>query len=273
MADPLSREDFRTAIAQAVDGVLNVYHEVDAMMRELTMALAAEEPRFGTLVKKLVRGAGRKSPDARFLRDYHASVFSPADSAEDEDEEEKDEEEEDDEEGGAKKARKPLTVPAGSGVVIARAAIYDRSSTTFEPTLTVASLRNWQTSTDIAPGTPLRIRRGDFRRLMRDIDRHRWAAGRTNTLKTTIPVHLTATAKGKPTLVCELASAPERIPLFDITPATVLEIAGKVRATWGPSSPAADRQEGWGDDVLDLQVQRARDRLREGNGRLVGGVR
>lgn len=235
MADALSREQFRTAIAQAVDGVLNVYHEVDAMMRELTTALGAGEPRFGTLVKRLVRGAG-KSPDARFLRDYHASVFSPADSAGEQEDEEEDEEEEDDDEGGAKKARKPLTVPAGSGVVIARAAIYDRSTTTFEPTLTIASLRNWKTSMDIAPGTPLRIRRGDFRRLMRDIDRHRWAAGKVNTLKTTIPVHLVGSAKAKPTLVCDLASAPERIPLFDVTPATVLEIASTVRATWGASS-------------------------------------
>jgi hypothetical protein len=235
LADPLSREQFRTAVAQAIDGVLNVYHEVDAMLRELAMALGTDQPRFSTLVKRLVSGAG-KNPDARFLRDYHAWVFSPADSLEEEDEEDEEEDAEDDGEGGERTARKPMTVLAGSGVVIARAAVYDRSTTTFEPTLTIASLKNWQASADVPGGTPLRIRRGNFRRLMRDVDRHRWSAGKVNTLKTTVPVHLTGTVKGKPTLVCELARTPERIPLFDITPAMVREIACKVRATWGTSA-------------------------------------
>lgn len=235
MADPLSREQFRIAVAQAIDGVLNVYHEVDAMLRELAIALGADEPRFTTLIKRLVPGAG-KNPDARFLRDYHAFVFSPANSADEEDEEEEDEDTEDDDDGGTKKAKKPLTVPSGSGVVIARAAIYNRSTTTFEPMLTIACLRNWQTSTELPPGTPLRIRRGNFRRLMRDVDRHRWAAGKVNTLKTTVPVHIPGMGKGKPTLVCELANVPDRIPLFDIRPATVQEIARNVRATWGTLS-------------------------------------
>src|SRR5262245_14965365 len=116
MAEPLNREQFRITIAQAIDGVLNVYHEVDAMLRELAQALGADEPRFKNLVKRLVPGAG-KNPDARFLRDYYDWVFSPVDAEEEEDDEEdEDEESEDEEDGSSKKSKKALTVPAGSGV-------------------------------------------------------------------------------------------------------------------------------------------------------------
>lgn len=231
MAEELTREQFRVALAQAVDGVLNVYHEADAMLRELAMALGADEPRFSTLVKRLVPGANKK-PDARFLRDYYAWVFSPDDSGEEDDEEEDEDDAEDEEDGGTKKANKPLTVPAGSGVVLARAAIYDRGASAFEPTLTIAVVRNWRTTVDVPTGTPLRIRRGNLSRVLRDIDRHRWAAGKINTLKTAVPVQPVGMAKGKQTLVCDLASAPQRIPLFEVMPATVHDIARTVRASW-----------------------------------------
>lgn len=239
MAEPLTKEQFRTAIAQAVDGVLNVYHEVDAMLRELAMALAADDPRFKTLVKRLVPGAG-KNPDARFLRDYHASVFCPVDAdEEEEDDEEDDEDGEDEDEGGAKKAKKALTVPAGSGIVLVKATVYDRSTTAFEPNILVASLTNWRVSGDLVQGTQLRIARGRFRRLLRIVDAHRWTVGKVNALKTQIPVQPVGLPKGKHTLLCDLGTQPERIPLFDVTPATVQAIAGKVRAAWTMPSPGA----------------------------------
>jgi hypothetical protein len=237
MAEPLNREQFRTALAQAIDGVLNVYSEVDAMLRELAMALAADEPRFKALVKRLVPGAG-KNPDTRFLRDYHASAFSPAD-AEDEDDEEDDEDEEseDDEDGASKKLRKALTVPAGSGIVLARAAIYDRGATTFEPNLLIASLQNWRVAGDIAPGTPIRITRTRIKRLLRIVDSHRWGAGKAiSALKTQIPVQPLGFPKGKHTLLCDITSLPERLPLFDVTPAAIQGIASRVRATWSTLS-------------------------------------
>ncbi len=240
MAEPLNQEQFRITIAQAVDGVLNVYHEVDAMLRELAQALGADEPRFKTLVKRLVPGAG-KNPDARVLRDYDAWVFSPVDAEEEEDDEEdEDDDGEDEEDGSSRKSKKALTVPAGSGVVLARVAIYDRGSSAFEPHLLIASLKNWQVTGDAAPGTPIRIGRGRFRKLLRIVDGHRWAAGKlVNTIKTQIPVQPMGQPKGKHTLLCDLAAAPERRPLFKVTPATIQEIAREVRLAWGAPSTTA----------------------------------
>ncbi len=73
MTESLTREQFRTAVADAVSGVLNVYREVDAMFRDLTIALSDAEPRFVPLIKRMVPGAGSKNPDARYLRKLSGS--------------------------------------------------------------------------------------------------------------------------------------------------------------------------------------------------------
>jgi hypothetical protein len=103
--------------------------------------------------------------------------------------------------------------------------------------LLIASLRNWQITSGIPPGTPIRIGRARFKRLLRIVDGHRWSAGKAvNALKTQIPVQPLGMPKGKHTLLCDLAGPPERIPLFEVTPPTVQAIAEKVRATWSTSS-------------------------------------
>jgi hypothetical protein len=113
MTEALNRDQFRVAVADAVSGVLNVYREVDTMLRDLTNALNEDEPRLVPLVRRLVPGAGSKNPDARYLRNYIASVFVPADAAEDdlddEDEDEEGEEVDDEDDESASGPKRMLT--------------------------------------------------------------------------------------------------------------------------------------------------------------------
>jgi hypothetical protein len=233
MAQPLTREQFRTAVADAVNGVLNVYREVDAILRELGAALAAadDELRFVPLVKRLVPAAGSKSPDARYLRNYHAAIFSPVDVSEDEDDEEEDEEDGDEDEGdAAAQPKRPLTIETGSGIVVARAAIYDRGTTGFEPNLVVGALMRCRVDADVALGTQLKVSRSRFRKLLRAIDGHRGAIGKP--IHTGVPANVVGQPKHKLKLIFDLPKPLQVYPLFEVTPDKIQGIARKVREDW-----------------------------------------
>lgn len=173
---------------------------------------------------------------ASSFRDYHAWFFAPVDASEDEDDEDEDEGDDDDD-SAAEKPKKALTVETGSGILLARASIYDRSTSTFEPNLCVAGLMHCRVNTDVASGTLIRISRSRFKKVVRAVDGFRWVAGKSmNTLNTRAPVQLVGQQKGKHTLLCDLPNVPERHPLYDLTPAKVEEIVNKVRSAWSLAS-------------------------------------
>jgi hypothetical protein len=227
MAEPLTREQFQLALAEAVTGVLNVYREIDAMFRELSAALGEGEPRLTPLVRKLVPPAGNKNPDARYLRNYHAWVFAPANEMEEE-EEDDDEEEGDEEEGEGKKPKRTLAIKIGTGLVIARATVFDRGVSSFEPNFVVGTLLRCRVDSDVEPGTELKIGRGRFRKVLRAIDSHRGGAAKP--VQTNVPVSI-GNQKNKHKLVFDMPNLWYREPLFDITPTRIHEMAKMVCAT------------------------------------------
>jgi hypothetical protein len=227
MAEPLTRDQFNIAVADAVTGVLNVYREVDAMFRELNAALAATEPRIVPFTgrKPLVPGAGGKNPDGSYLKSYRAWIYAPAaELEEDEGEEDEEDSEEDEEEEATKKG--PLSIAEGTGLVAVRATIFDRGVTSFEPNLVVGTLLRCRVEPVVPASTELKIRRGHFKRVLRDIDK----TSAAKTVKTTVPVTV-GTVKNKHKLVFDVPSAWRRYPLFDVTPATIQDIAKAIRAS------------------------------------------
>lgn len=227
MTEPLTRDQFRIAVADAVTGVLNLYREVDAMLRELAAALGEGDPRFVPLVKRLVPGAGSKNPDARYLRNYHASVFALADADEEEDEEEDAEDEED----ADTTPRRAVTIPAGDGIVLARASIYERSVTGFEPNLAITVLANTRIPAAVPDGTALKVIPVALKKVVRALDNQ--PSGKH--LKTVANASVAGPHKGKHRLSFDVAERL-RYPLFDVTPDKIVEIANEVRVAWPKGS-------------------------------------
>ena len=226
MAEPLTREQFNTAVADAVAGVLNVYREVDAMFRELNAALAAAEPRLVPFTgrKPLVPGVGGKNPDGSYLKNYRAWIYAPVAELEEDDGEEDDEDGEEDE-GEEAMTKGPLALAEGTGLVAVRSTIFDRGVSGFEPNLVVGTLLRCRVDPVVTAGTELKIRRGHFKRVLREIDK----ASSAKTVKTTVPVTV-GTVKNKHRLVFDVPGPWRRYPLFDITPATIHQIANTIRA-------------------------------------------
>ena len=231
MTEPLSREQFNVAVADAISGVLNVYREVDAMFRELTAALAAAEPRLVPFTgrKPLVPGAGSKNPDGYYLKGYRAWIYAPAAALEEDEGGEDDGNGEDDDEDDETEKKGPLALAEGTGLVAVRATIFDRGVSGFEPNLVVGTLLRCRVDPVVPAGTELKIRRGHFKRVLRDIDK----ASGAKTVKTTVPVTV-GNVKNKHKLVFDIPGPWNRYPLFDINPAMVQDIATTVRTNLKP---------------------------------------
>lgn len=240
MTEPLTREQFRMAVADAVSGVLNVYREVDAMFRDISAALSDAEPRFVPLIKRLVPGSGSKNPDARYLRNYQASIFVPADAAEEDDED--DEEDDDDVEDAddeevepPKKAKRVLTFKVGSAMLVVRAAIYDRARPKFEPNLTIGVLSRCRPDVSLPPGTMLRSKPGRFKRLFRAIDAPGGGPGKP--LQTTVTAQVVGQPKSKNSkLIFDAPTSMRSYPLFEITSDKIHEIVTTVRQDWAAAT-------------------------------------
>lgn len=220
MTEQLTREQFKVAVSDAVTGILNVYREVDTMFRELTATLDASEPRVAPFTgrKPLVPGASGKNPDSYYLRNYRAWIYSPATEIEDDEGEEEEEEVEDDEDENESTKKGPLTLAEGTGLVAVRATIFDRAVSNFEPNLVVGTLLRCRVDPVVPAGTELKIKRGLFKKVLREIDK----VGAAKTVKTSIPVTV-GSVKNKHKLVFDMPGPWTRYPLFDITPATVQE--------------------------------------------------
>lgn len=236
MTEPLNREQFRIAVADAVGGVLNVYREVDAMFREITAALSEGAPQFVPLIKRMVPGSSSKNPDARYLRNYQASIFVPADAADEDDEDDEEEDDEgedaDDDDGEPpRKEKRVLTFKVGSAMLVARAAIYDRSRPAFEPNLMIGALSNCRMDTNLSPGTPLKSKPGRFKRIFRAIDASRGGSGKP--LQTVVTAQVVGQPKNKNSkLIFDVPATMRIYPLFDVKSETVQDIVAAARKDW-----------------------------------------
>jgi hypothetical protein len=108
-----------------------------------------------------------------------------------------------------------------------------RSSTAasrpFEPNLVVGTLLRCRVDPVVPAGTELKVKRGHFKRVLREIDK----ATSAKTVKTTVPVTV-GTVKNKHKLVFDVPGPWRRYSLFDVTPALLQDIAKTIRAQLSP---------------------------------------
>lgn len=123
----------------------------------------------------------------------------------------------------------PLAVFDFSKLVAVRATIFDRGVSGFEPNLVVGTLLRCRVDPVVPAGTELKIRRGHFKRVLRDIDK----ASSAKTVKTTVPVTV-GNVKNKHKLVFDVPGPWNRYPLFDVNPAMVQDIATTFRGNLKP---------------------------------------
>jgi hypothetical protein len=236
MAEDLTREQFQAAVADAVAGVLNVYREVDTMLRELGTALAEAPPAFAQ-VKRVVPGAGRKNPDARYLRNYVAAFYMPASVADEEEDDEDDEGEDDDEESSAPN-KKVLSINKGGSILIASAAIYDRNVAGFEPNLLVAALTKCRSEPDVPADSVFKVPRARLKRIVRAVGVYKAGSGKPLRTEAIVQVDGQPKGRAKHMLVFDVAEPLQRYPLFEVTPERIAEIAATVRAAWTSAGAA-----------------------------------
>jgi hypothetical protein len=228
MSDELDAIQFQRAIGDAIKGVLAVYREADALLRELQGILRSGTPGFVTLADRIAPGARRGEPGTRYLRSFVASVLAPADATEvdDELEDEPDEDEDEDEDGEAAVAKKTLTLRVGTGLLIPRVEIFGSGSKDFVPSLMITSLIKSRVVPELPAETPLKVSRSRFRKIMRLIDK---SDGKT--IEARVSVHVLNKPKEKHKLGFTMAPAL-RYPLFDVTPDKLDAIADQTRKLW-----------------------------------------
>lgn len=228
MAEELDAAQFQRAIADAIKGVLTVYREAEALLRELQGVLRNGSPAFVPLVERVAPGVRRAEPGTRYLRSYVASVLAPigATDIEEDGEDEDDDEDLDDDEGGETKTAKQLTLRVGAGILIPRVEIYGSGRSDFVPSLTMTSLtRSWVVP-ELPVGTPLKVPRGRFRKILRLMDK----SGGKN-IDARVSVHVLNKPKEKHKIGFTMAPV-QRYPLFDVTPDKLEAIAAEVRTHW-----------------------------------------
>lgn len=233
MGEELTREQFRVAVADAAIGIVNIYREVELLLRELGTALAALPAGFVPFGARVVPGV-KKNPDARFLRNYIATAYRVGDDDDIDDGDDADDDdggETEDEEEVAPARRSALTLSSGECLVMSRASIYQRGDAAFEPNLQIQILTRCRVEPDIS-ATEYRISRGRVRGLLRTFAAHRGPPGKA--FRSNLPVTIEGQPRGKAKhrLVFDLPEPPLRWPLFEVTVEALPAIAAEVQAAW-----------------------------------------
>ncbi len=231
MSETMTEGEFQRAVAAAVRGVLNVYREADALLREFAAAMEGIEPHFEIAAKRLVPGVSRKSPDARYLRSYLATVLAPPNvDGEGEDEAVEDEDDDgDDDETDELPGRKAIVVPTGGSLVVARVAIYDPDHVDgFAPNLRITLLGDCRAVVPgLADNAQFRIKRALFRRIVRAADGA--TVGVVQSKGTAI---IEGPKKARTALRFAVTTAPIERPLFSLAPDDVPKLAAQVASDW-----------------------------------------
>ena len=230
MSEAMTEVEFRHAVAVAIKGVLNVYREADALLRELAAALEATEPRFAVVAKRVVPGVSRKSPDARYLRCYLSAVLAPSNTDAEVIGDAGDEEDEDGEEDeGEERPAKVVVVPTNGSLIVARVAIYDPDHAEgFEPNLRVTVLGNCRAATKgVAADAAFRVRRNLFRRIVRAADGASVGPVRPKGTAT-----IEGPKKVRTSLEFDLTTPPIVRSLFSIVPDEVPTLAAQIATAW-----------------------------------------
>lgn len=247
----LTAEQFQVSVAAAIEGVENLYRQVDLLIAKLREELA-DDPDPLKLIRGTLGKAGKEDSKRVIVRYEYGALFEPADDEEgldEEDEEDDDSEDEDADDAvdsqpkGKRKGRRHEVV-AGQPLLAVRIGMFDpRKRASFAPEVQFAVMSDWALGD--APTQPedrFSLQPYMMRRIARAL------ADRTGTpsatrIRTNAAAR-SATAggatKGKSRkLTCALPAGVESVPLYSINNTEALEkLTDRIKAMWSSVSGA-----------------------------------
>jgi len=165
----LTKEQFANAASTAVRAVLDLYGEVDALLRELDGTMRAN----GFQAWSVIPGS-KKADTNRILREWKGRLYVGAsgdEGDEEEDAEEIDAPEEDEAEVENGRRSGPREIPQGSAVAFVRARVYRARELAFQPEILYGVLTEASAPIDgLDPDEPLRLQRGSIRRILAPLE-------------------------------------------------------------------------------------------------------
>lgn len=224
----LDEKQFHRAVAEAIRGVLNVYREADALLRELRDGLRSGTPAFSPVVDRLVPGL-RGDADARYLRRYIATILTPLTASPDNEPDDDDDDDEDGDDDSDEVGKKKVSaLDIGTALLIARVSLYGPGGVDFVPKLTLTTLRNVRIDGGPSSGQ-LKMSNNRYKKLIRALDNQQPGIG---TIKPKLTTHPLGKPKDKRGMVFDISAAPTSYSLYTITPQHLELIVTQVRNAW-----------------------------------------
>jgi hypothetical protein len=240
----LTADQFQLAVAAAIEGVENLYRQVDLLIAKLREQLA-KDPDPLTLIRGTLGKSGKEDSKRVVVRYEYGALFEPAtddeDDLDDEDDEDDDSEDEDVDDAVASKSKEKRKggrheIVAGQPLLAVRIGMFDpRKRTSFAPEVQFAVMSDWALGDSATqPDDRFSLQSYMLRKITRAL------ADRTGTpsgtrIKTSAAARSTSGAsKGKSRkLSCALPAGVLAVPLYSISNAEALEkLADRVKAMW-----------------------------------------
>lgn len=240
----LTAEQFQLAVAAAIEGVENLYRQVDLLIAKLREQLA-EDPDPLALIRGTLGKSGKEDSKRVVVRYEYGALFEPAtedeEDLDDEDDEDDDSEDEDVDDSVASKSQKKRKgrrheIVAGQPLLAVRIGMFDpRKRTSFAPEVQFAVMSGWALGDSTSQADDrFTLQSYMLRRVTRALaDRTGMPSG--TRIKTSAAARsISGTSKGKSRkLTCALPAGVEAVPLYSINNAEALEkLADRIKAMW-----------------------------------------
>ena len=246
----LTAEQFQVSVAAAIEGVENLYRQVDLLIAKLREQLA-EDPDPLKLIRGTLGKAGKEDSKRVIVRYEYGALFEPADDEEGLDEEEDDEEGDSEDEDaddavesqskGKRKGRRHEVV-AGQPLLAVRIGMFNpRKRASFAPEVQFAVMSEWALGdSPTQPEDRFRLQPYMMRRIARALADRTGTPSATRIRTNAAARSANGTAKGKSRkLTCALPAGVESVPLYSINNAEALEkLADRIKAMWSSVSGA-----------------------------------
>lgn len=207
----LTAEQFAQAVSTAVRAVLDVYAEIDTVLRTIDAKMKEE----GYQAWHVIPGSRKGAEHNRVLREWKGRFYVRAVDGAEQDEE-ADEEAEDGEE---ERSRGPREIPPMTPIAFVYARVYRAHDASFAPCLRYGVLEKARLAKEQPPtNQPLYVKRSHMRRVLAAVDAR---ADRTweRVLRTTASIILAKGGKRAPASERSLvfdAAEPKRVELHEI---------------------------------------------------------
>jgi hypothetical protein len=240
----LTAEQFQLAVAAAIEGVENLYRQVDLLIAKLREQLA-EDPDPLTLIRGTLGKSGKEDSKRVVVRYEYGALFFPAtddeEDLDDEDDEDDDLEDEDVDDSVASKSKRKrkggrYEIVAGQPLLAVRIGMFDpRKRTSFAPEVQFAVMSDWALGDSTSQADDrFSLQSYMLRRVTRALaDRTGMTSG--TRIKTSAAARsITGVTKGKSRkLTCALPAGVEAVPLYSINNGEALEkLADRIKAMW-----------------------------------------